>query len=136
MKKTFIACLVLCSTFALAQDRPPPPDGKGPPPGMEGKGPPGGEGKGPPDIAKLLNIDANRAEKVQAVLRASHEQRMALRDSAASADKGQQGDRSVMREKMRALRDDTHKKLAAILTADELKKLEANMPPPPRPPQG
>ncbi len=127
MKKIFTACLVVFSTLALAQDRPPPPpDGKGPPPGMEGKG--------PPDVAKLLNIDANRAEKVQAILRASHEQRMALRDKT---DGGQQGDRSAMREKMRALRDDTHKKLAAVLSADELKKLEASMPPPPpRPPQG
>ncbi len=124
MNKTFFAMLAataLSSTLALAQDRPPPPP----------------DGRGPPDVAKLLNIDANRAEKVQAILRAAHEQRMALHKSAESG--GQQTDRKTMREKLHALHEDTQKKLATVLTPDELKKLDAALPRPPMdgpPPQG
>lgn len=69
--------------------------------------PPGGPGR-PPDIATLLNLDATRAAKVHAIQEAS-------------------------REKMRALREDTDKQLATVLTAEEMAKLKASRPaPPPR----
>ncbi|MBI3716929.1 MAG: hypothetical protein HY255_13135 [Betaproteobacteria bacterium] len=112
MNKSIIACLVFSSTLALAQDRPPPPDGRA-----------------PPDIAKILNIDAKRADKVQEILRAAHEQRIVMRKSTESG--GAQGDRKAAREKMRTLREETDRKLAAVLTPDEMKKLQAAMPPPP-----
>jgi len=117
MNKSIIACFAFASTLALAQDRPPaPPDSRG-----------------PPDIAKILNIDVKRADKVQEILKAAHEQRMAMRKGVEAG--GAQGDRKAAREKMRAQREETDRKLAAVLTPDELKKLQAAMPPP-SPPQG
>ena len=68
---------------------------------------------GPPpkhDIAALLNLDATRAAKVEAILAAS-------------------------REKMRAVREDTDKQLATVLNADELAKLKASRPRPHGPPR-
>lgn len=69
--------------------------------------PPGGRG-GPPDIATILNLDATRAAKVRAIQEASH-------------------------QKMRALREETDKQLATVLTADEIAKLKASRPGPPPP---
>ena len=63
-----------------------------------------------PDIAALLNLDAPRAAKVEAILAAS-------------------------REKMRAVREDTDKQLATVLTAEELAKLKASRPRPHGPPR-
>jgi Spy/CpxP family protein refolding chaperone len=89
--KPIIACLAIFSTVALAQ-APQRPDG--PPP--------------PIDVAKALNIDAARAQKVDAILKSA-------------------------REKQRALREDTDRQLAAVLSPEELARLREAMPRPPRP---
>jgi Spy/CpxP family protein refolding chaperone len=89
------AFLATASTVALAQpaDAPPRDD----PPRR-------------PDIARLLNLDATRAAKVEAILRAQ-------------------------REKMHALREETDRQLATVLTAAELEKLHQALPRPPGPPR-
>ena len=65
---------------------------------------------GPPPRPDLsaLNLDATRSAKVEAILAAS-------------------------REKMRAVREDTDKQLATVLSADEMAKLKASRPHPPGP---
>jgi len=63
-----------------------------------------------PDVAATLNLDAPRAAKVEAIMAAS-------------------------REKMRAVREDTDKQLATVLTAEELAKLKASRPRPHGPPR-
>ncbi|APV49341.1 hypothetical protein BWI17_06405 [Betaproteobacteria bacterium GR16-43] len=71
-------------------------------------GPPPGGGGRPPDIATMLNLDAARAAKVRAIQESTH-------------------------QKMQALREDTDKQLATVLTAEEMAKLKASRPgPPPR----
>lgn len=62
-----------------------------------------------PDLSSL-NLDAAKTAKVEAILASS-------------------------REKMRAVREDTDKQLASVLSADELAKLKQLMPRPPGPPR-
>ena len=63
----------------------------------------------PINIAVLLDLDAARAEVVQTILENSHQRRMAA---------------------LEAMRADTDSQLAAVLTADELARLKAALPPP------
>jgi hypothetical protein len=111
--RPMIACLAIFSTvaFAQAQQRP-----DGPPPRI--------------DVAKVLNIDAARAQKVEAILKASHDKRMALREQMGPGK--DEASREAMRAQMRAIREDTDKQLAAVLSPEELKKLHDAMPRPPR----
>jgi hypothetical protein len=116
-KSAVIASTLIAAGAALAQDH----------------GPMGGHGAGmhrpPVDIAKLLNLDATRTEKVNAILADEHAARKALWE----ANKGAAGDEATklaMRDKMKALRDDTRAKLTAVLTADELQKLRDSLPHP------
>lgn len=74
------------------------------------------------DFAGALGLDAKTAQAVDKVLREQHEKRRAL-----------DIERHAAREKMEALRRETDQKLAAILSADQLKKLHDLMPRPPRP---
>ena len=92
--RPLLLALLVTSTAALAQHPPP-----GPPPRV--------------DIAKVLNLDATRAEQVKAIMQATH-QKM-----------------EVVRAQMEAIRRDTDTQLAAVLTPDELEKLHAAMPKPP-----
>ncbi len=62
-----------------------------------------------PDVAKLLNIDAARAAKVEAIL-------------------------ALQREQMKAVRDETDRQLGMVLSPAELAKLKESMPRPPGPP--
>lgn len=84
------AFLLSATTLSLANAQEPPRGGR------------------PPDIAKVLNLDAPRAAKVEAILK-------------------------DQREKMRALHEATDKQLATVLTADEMAKLKEMRPP--RPPR-
>jgi hypothetical protein len=74
------------------------------------------------DFANALGIDAKKAQAVDKVLREQHEKRRAL-----------DIERHAAREKKEALRRETDRKLAAILSADQLKKLHELMPRPPHP---
>ena len=72
------------------------------------------------DIVALLNLDATRAEKVRAIMQSTHQKMEAVR------------------AQMEAIRKETDTQLAAVLTPEELQKLRAAMPRPPRrgpPPQ-
>jgi hypothetical protein len=89
---------------------------------------------GPPpriDVAKVLGIDAARTKKVEAILDASHEKRHALREQRDAAK--DDASREAVRAKMEAIREDTRKQLAAVLTPEEMKKLHDALPKPPRP---
>jgi hypothetical protein len=82
------------------------------------------------DYAELLNIDTERAGQVEAIMKATH-----LRMREARAQIGKPTDdttRSTMHAAMRAIREDADKQLATVLTPDELQKLRAAMPAPPR----
>ena len=83
-----LAALLLTSTTAFAQHAGGPPR------------------DGPPDIAKMLNLDATRAAKVDEILK-------------------------VQRDKMRALHEDTDKQLSTVLTPEEMAKLRQARPPRP-----
>jgi len=85
---------------------------------------------GPPriDVVNLLSLDATRAARVEAILngaqskmRTVHAQLGAPTDDAT---------RATMRAAMEAIRVDTDTKLGTVLTPDELKRLQAAMPPP------
>lgn len=107
-KLLVLAPALLVSALAMAQ----PAGPGGPPPPM--------------DIAKVLNLDAARAAQVEAVMKAARDQREALRAEmqAATTDEA----RLAVMKKMRAIQEDIKARMAAILTADELKKLEESRP--------
>lgn len=69
----------------------------------------------PLNIAATLRLDAARAGVVQTILESAHQRRM---------------------EALDAIRSDTDKQLAAVLTAEELVELREALPPPPRPGDG
>jgi hypothetical protein len=80
------------------------------------------------DIVALLSLDAARAQQVHAILQTTHE-----RIAAARAQIGRPTDdttRAVMHAAMQAIREDTDRQLASVLTPDELVKLHAAMPRP------
>jgi hypothetical protein len=80
------------------------------------------------DIAVLLDLDATRAQKVYAIMKMAHE-----RMEAARVQIGRPTDettRAVLRAAMDAIRTDTDRRLAMVLTADELEKLRAARPQP------
>lgn len=87
---------------------------------------PMGQGMGmqrqPVDIAKLLNLDSARADKVNAILADERKERQALWESRKTAGHDD-ASKQAFRDKMMALRDSTKTKLTAVLTVDELQKL-------------
>lgn len=66
----------------------------------------------PLNIAAVLNIDTARAQVVQSILEGAHQRRF---------------------EAMEAIRADTDKQLASVLTAEELARLKDALPPPSKP---
>jgi Spy/CpxP family protein refolding chaperone len=88
----FIAPLLAScvAAFAIGAFAQMPPDGHRP----------------PPDIAKLLNLDAARAQQVQSIMQSTRQQAEAIH------------------AQMKALHEGTQAQLAKILTPDELKKLQ------------
>lgn len=106
-----LAAAALASTLAVAQDQ---------------------QGHPPPkvDIAALLNIDAAKAQQVQAILDDGRTRMRALREQGRPTD---DASREKMHQAMEAIHQDVDKKLAAILTPDQLAKLKAAMPRPPGP---
>jgi Spy/CpxP family protein refolding chaperone len=109
-RTTFIAfTIAMGSTLAMAQGHQPPPK---------------------IDIAAVLNVDAAKAAQVQAILDGGRSQMKALREQGKPTD---DASREKMHEAMEAIHKDTDTKLAAILTPDQLAKLKAALPRPPRP---
>jgi hypothetical protein len=107
-----IAAFAFASTFATAEPGPPMP------PRI--------------DPAKLLNLDSTRAEKVDAILENAHERIVEARKQIGRPT--DETTRATMHAAMEAIRTETDALLAQVLTADELDKLHAAMPRPPRPP--
>ena len=106
------AALALASAMATAQPIP-------------------GQGFNRVNIVKLLNLDDERGGKVQAILENAH-----VRMRTARQQIGRPTDdttRSTLRAAMTAIRDETDRQLATVLTADELERL-MDVLPPPRPP--
>jgi hypothetical protein len=86
------------------------------------------------DVVNLLNLDAQRAEQVEAIMKNTRERMMAVRQEI-----GRPADdttRATMRAAMQAIRAESDKQLAEVLTADELAKLRDAMPRPRRPGAG
>ena len=104
-----ITALALASTVATAQPIP-------------------GQGFNRVDVVKLLNLDTERGQKVEAILEQSH-----ARMRSARAQIGRPTDdttRATLHAAMKAIRDDTDQQLAAVLTPEELDKLMESMPSP------
>jgi hypothetical protein len=83
----------------------------------------------PVDVAALLNLDAARAARVQAVFQEAREKM-----SRAQVQVGPPVDataRITLHAAMEAIRADTEEKLAAILSEDELARLHNAAPSPP-----
>jgi hypothetical protein len=70
-------------------------------------------------IVKILNLDANRAAQVTAIMTEQRAQGKALWE----ANKGNT-DRDAKHAQMKALRDATHVKLATVLTPAEMTQLQ------------
>lgn len=120
VKSALIASSLIAAGASLAHDGPMIGDGM-----HKGMGPMGqgmGMQRQPVDIAKLLNLDAARAEKVNAILADERKERQALWESRKTAGHDE-ASKQAFRDKMVALRDSTKAKLTAVLTTDELQKL-------------
>ena len=90
------------------------------------------EGKRAPRIAmaEKLGLSAPQAEKMKSIMKASRQQRMALR---AELKKTQDRNaRRAIREKMRAGRVATRQLLGQVLTPEQMRKYDALRPIPPR----
>jgi hypothetical protein len=107
--RSIFASLALASTAAAAQMM--HPDGA-PPPRV--------------DIVALLSLDAARADQVNAIMKAAHDRVVAARQQIGRPT--DDTTRNVMQAAMQAIRDDTDRQLAAVLTPAELDKLHAAMP--------
>jgi len=86
---------------------------------------PGGMGMHQPGerIVKILNLDANRAAQVTAIMTDAQHQRRTVFESM----KGKRGDpaaREAAHAQMKAIGDGTKAKLAQVLTPDEMAKLK------------
>ncbi|SRR5258706_5295869 len=80
------------------------------------------------DIVNLLGLDATRASQVDTILLQAHEKmRYAHEQIGPPTD---ETTRATMHAAMEAIRSDTDAKLEAVLTADEMAKLRAALPPP------
>ena len=90
----------------------------------------------PAEAVALLNLDAQRAQQVAAILENTHARMEAARQQIGPPTDATS--RSSMHAAMTAIREETDKQLAAVLTAEELAKLKAATrppgPPPGRPP--
>ena len=92
---------------------------------------------GPPPVARILagiGVDEARAQKVAAIFATSH-----IRAETARQQLGRPTDettRATLRAAMDAIRSDTDRQVAEVLSADEIAKLKQAMPRPPhrRPP--
>jgi len=86
---------------------------------------------GPPPVAQILSgigVDEARAQKVVLIFDASRQKAHAAREQIGRPT--DDTTRATLRAAMEAIRADTDQKLSEVLSADELAKLKAAMPPP------
>jgi hypothetical protein len=86
----------------------------------------------PPPVAQILagiGVDDTRAQKVVAILQGSRAKAHAAREQIGRPT--DDTTRATMKAAMDAIRSDTDRQLAEVLSADELAQLKQAMPPPP-----
>src|SRR5262249_26465557 len=81
-----------------------------------------------PDIATMLSIDSERAQKVEAILQSAHVKMRAARESLGRPT--DETTRATLHAAMEAIRKDTDQQLLTVLTAEELQRLREALPPP------
>ena len=112
MKKAvppILAALALASALATAQPLP-------------------GQGFNRVNIVKLLNLDEERGGKVQSILENAH---LAMRNARQQIGRPTDDTtRATLHAAMKAIREDTDRQLASVLTAEEMEKLMSSLPPP------
>lgn len=69
--------------------------------------------------AERLSLDEAQTEQFVSVMSEQHEKRHALRESLKNS-----GDEKTIRAEMKPLREDTHEKLSAILSSEQLVAFE------------
>lgn len=74
-------------------------------------------------IVRLLNLEGAKADQVRAIMKESFAERRAVWVSMKDK-KGDPAAREAVRTQMRTIGENTKTKLAQVLTADEMKKLE------------
>ena len=90
------------------------------------------DGARPPrvDVVNLLSLDASRAAQVETILNGARQKMHTVHEQLGRPT--DDATRATFRAAMEAIRVDTDEKLGAVLTPDELARLHAAMPPPPR----
>lgn len=74
-------------------------------------------------IVQVLNLEGAKADQVRAIMKESFAERRAVWASMKDK-KGDPAAREAVRTQMRTIGENTKTKLAQVLTADEMKKLE------------
>jgi hypothetical protein len=108
--RSILASLAFTSTVAGAQT--PPPDGA----------------PHRVDVAALLNLDSDRAQQVDAILKAAREKMRAAHEQIGRPS--DETTRTMMRAAMDAIRVNTDQQLATVLSAEEIVKLHEALPGP------
>jgi hypothetical protein len=113
--RMLFAFLTMTAGVAGADMMPPPPEGARPP---------------RVDIVNLLSLDATRAAQVETILNGARSKMRTLHEQLGHPT--DDATRATFHAAMEAIRGDTDDKLAAVLSPDELARLHAALPPPPR----
>ena len=113
--RTLFAFLGLAAGVAGADMMPPPNDGARPP---------------RVDVVNLLSLDATRAAQVETILNGARQKMRTVHEQLGHPT--DDATRATFHAAMEAIRADTDEKLAAVLSPDELARLHAALPPPPR----
>lgn len=80
-------------------------------------------------VAERLNLTPQQADQMKKIQKAARDQRAALRLDLAKA-KDRDAKRAI-RTKIAGVKDDQRKRLAAVLTPEQMRKLDAMRPVPP-----
>jgi hypothetical protein len=93
---------------------------------------PPNDGARPPriDVVNLLSLDATRAAQVESIMNGARQKMHVVHEQLGRPT--DEATRATFHAAMEAIRVDTDEKLGAVLTPEELARLHAAMPPPPR----
>jgi Spy/CpxP family protein refolding chaperone len=82
------------------------------------------------DVVNLLSLDATRAAQVETIMNGARQKMHTVHEQLGRPT--DEATRATFRAAMEGIRVDTDEKLAAVLTPEEIARLHAAMPPPPR----
>ena len=90
------------------------------------------DGARPPrvDVVNLLSLDAERAGQVESILNGARQKMRSVHEQLGRPT--DDATRTAFRAAMEAIRVDTDERLSAVLSPDELARLQAALPPAPR----